>query len=70
MLADGRSQTLSTNFAVQWLNLKNLDEVLPDPYQFPNFDRNLAQSMLRETELLLGEAVRTGQSVAVVAALH
>ncbi len=63
MLADRRSETLATNFAVQWLNLKNLDEVLPDPYQFPNFDRNLAQSMQRETEMLFDDVVRGDRDV-------
>jgi hypothetical protein len=63
MLADRRSQTLSTNFAVQWLNLKNLNDVLPDPYQFPNFDRNLAQSMERETELLFDDVTRNDRDV-------
>jgi hypothetical protein len=63
MIADRRSQTLATNFAVQWLNLKNLDDVLPDPYQFPNFDKNLAQSMRRETELLFEDVVRGDHNV-------
>jgi mono/diheme cytochrome c family protein len=63
MLADKRSESLATNFAVQWLSLKNLDEVLPDPYQFPNFDKNLAQSMRRETELLFNDVARKDRSV-------
>ncbi len=63
MLADSRSSTLATNFAVQWLNLKNLDDVLPDPYQFPNFDKNLAQSMRHETELLFSDVMRSDHDV-------
>jgi hypothetical protein len=63
LLADKRSESLATNFAVQWLSLKNLDEVLPDPYQFPNFDKNLAQSMRRETELLFDDVARKDRSV-------
>ena len=63
LLADRRSESLATNFAVQWLSLKNLDEVLPDPYQFPNFDKNLAQSMRRETELLFDDIARRDHSV-------
>ncbi|HEY9126437.1 MAG TPA: DUF1592 domain-containing protein, partial [Acidobacteriaceae bacterium] len=63
LLADKRSESLATNFAVQWLSLKNLDEVLPDPYQFPNFDKNLAQSMRRETELLFDDVARHDRSV-------
>lgn len=63
MLADRRSQTLSTNFAVQWLNLKNLDDVLPEPYHFPNFDNNLAESMKKETELLFDDVARNDRDV-------
>jgi len=63
MLADPHADTLSTNFAVQWLNLKNLDDVLPEPYQFPNFDKNLAQSMRRETELLFNDVARNDHDV-------
>ena len=63
MLADRRSETLSTNFAVQWLNLKNLDDVLPEPYQFPNFDNNLAESMKKETELLFDDVARKDRDV-------
>ena len=62
LLADRRSESLATNFAVQWLSLKNLDEVLPDPYQFPNFDKNLSQSMRRETELLFDDIARHDRS--------
>ena len=63
LLADKRSESLATNFVVQWLSLKNLDEVLPDPYQFPNFDKNLAQSMRRETELLFNDVACNDRSV-------
>jgi cytochrome c551/c552 len=63
LLADKRADTLSTNFAVQWLNLKNLDDVLPDPYQFPNFDKNLALSMRHETELLFNDVARKDRNV-------
>jgi cytochrome c553 len=63
MLKDPRAQSLSSNFAVQWLNLKNLNEVLPDPYLYPNFDNNLAQSMLRETELFFGSIVQNDSNV-------
>jgi len=63
LLVDKRSESLASNFAVQWLSLKNLDEVLPNPYQFPNFDKNLAQSMRHETELLFDDVARKDRSV-------
>ena len=52
MLADPRSESLVTNFANQWLQLRNLDGVSPDLRLFPDFDDNLRQSFKRETELL------------------
>ena len=51
MLADRRSEALAANFAGQWLYLRNLDDAQPDLFLYPNFSRNLLQSMRRETEL-------------------
>jgi mono/diheme cytochrome c family protein len=58
MLADPRSRALVTNFAGQWLHLRNLDSITPDGRIFPDFDDNLRQAMRRETELLFEEVVR------------
>jgi hypothetical protein len=63
MLADLRSRSLVTNFAGQWLYLRNLDSINPDPRLFPDFDDNLRQAMRRETELLFEEVVREDHSV-------
>jgi hypothetical protein len=63
MLADPRAESLATNFAAQWLNLQNLKDALPDPLMFPNFDRNLAISMRRETELLFDSVVHEDRNV-------
>lgn len=63
MLADPKAEALAANFAGQWLNLQNLKEVLPDPLLFPNFDRNLARSMRRETEMLFLSLIRENRSV-------
>jgi mono/diheme cytochrome c family protein len=35
MLADPRSVTLAGNFVQQWLEMKRLDEIVPDPNVFP-----------------------------------
>jgi hypothetical protein len=48
---------LATNFAAQWLELKSLDDVMPDADRFGQFDGKLRKSMRRETEMLF-EAVR------------
>ena len=63
MLADRRSHTLMTNFASQWLHLRNLESVTPDMRSFPSFDDNLRQAMRRETELLLEDLIREDRSV-------
>jgi len=58
MLADERATTLATTFASQWLYLRNLRASAPDMYVFPDFDDNLRQSAIRETELLFETIVR------------
>lgn len=63
MLADPKSEALSTNFAAEWLHLQNLSEANPDLYLFPNFDRSLAVSMRRETELLFNSIVHSDNSI-------
>ena len=51
MLADPRVQGLVDGFASQWLNLRNLEDVTPDPNVFPDFNDGLKVAMQRETEL-------------------
>jgi hypothetical protein len=63
MLADPRAEMLSSNFASQWLHLQNLKVIQPDAYQFPNYSKNLSQSMLRETELFFANLVKHDESV-------
>jgi cytochrome c553 len=63
MLADPRSQNLVTNFASQWLHLRNLDAITPDMRLFPDFDDNLRQSFRQETELLVDSVIRENRSV-------
>ncbi len=63
MLADRRSETLVTNFADQWLYLRNLKNIQPDFQTFPDFDDNLRQAMKRETELFFGSIISEDRSV-------
>ena len=63
MLADARSRSLVTNFAGQWLYLRNLDSFVPDMRLYPDFDDNLRQALRRETELCFEEVLREDQSV-------
>jgi mono/diheme cytochrome c family protein len=63
MLSDSRASALVSNFAGQWLYLRNLKNVVPSKDSFPDFDDNLRQSLLRETELLIEHAMRDDRSV-------
>ena len=63
MLVDPRAETLATNFAAQWLHLRNLDAVRPDARIFPDFDDNLRQGFRQETELLFQSIVDEDRSV-------
>ena len=63
MLADSRSKALVNNFAGQWLFLRNLPSVSPDPEVFPYFDDNLREAFQRETELFFESLLREDRSV-------
>jgi mono/diheme cytochrome c family protein len=62
MLADNRSRSLVTNFASQWLHLRNLDSMTPDMRLFPDFDDNLRQAFRQETELFFESILREDRS--------
>ena len=63
MLADDRSAALVRNFARQWLNVPRLDDIRPDPEQFPEFDDNLREGFRRETELFIEHQLRADRSI-------
>jgi hypothetical protein len=63
MLQDSKAEALVENFGGQWLNLRNLQELTPDPEQFPDFDAALRGDMQRETELLFLAVLREDRSI-------
>ena len=64
MLADPRSTAaLVSNFAGQWLHLRNIRLVSPDPYEFPEWDENLRLALERETRLFLESQLREDRGV-------
>jgi mono/diheme cytochrome c family protein len=63
MLADPRAQALVQNFAGQWLHLRNLQNIVPNSEEFPDFDDNLRQALRRETELFFDDIVRGDRNV-------
>src|SRR5688572_10004508 len=60
LLADPRADALVSNFAAQWLFLRELKNVRPDS---PDFDENLRRSFQQETELLFRAIVREDRSI-------
>ena len=63
MLADPRSESLVTNFAAQWLYLRDIAAKQPDEILFADFDETLRTAMQRETELFIGSVFRENRSV-------
>ena len=63
MLGDARAESLVTNFAAQWLYLRNLDSFRPDMRLYPDFDDNLRIALRTETELLFHYVLREDRSV-------
>ncbi len=63
MLADPRSEALVSNFAGQWLHIRNVSGFQPSPELLFHFDDNLRQAFARETELFFDSIVRENRSV-------
>jgi hypothetical protein len=63
MLADSRSKRLVSNFAGQWLYLRNLSNHQPNSMEFPDFDDNLRQGFRRESELFFESIIREDRNV-------
>jgi hypothetical protein len=63
MLADPRSRSLVTNFAAQWLFLRDVETKEPDLYLFRDFDEGVRAAFVRETELFLDSILRQDRSV-------
>jgi hypothetical protein len=63
MLADPRSDALVSNFAGQWLHIRNVSGLRPSPEVLFHFDDNLRQAFERETSLFFESIVRENRSV-------
>ena len=63
MLADERATSLVTNFASQWLYLRNVEAVAPDVNAFPAFDDNLREAFQKETQLFVESQLREDRGV-------
>ncbi len=63
MLKDPKARALAQNFAGQWLQIRKLSQVSPDPTRFPAFDDGLRTAMRTETEMFFEAIVRDDRSV-------
>ncbi|PYR04114.1 MAG: hypothetical protein DMG00_24610 [Acidobacteria bacterium] len=63
MLADPLSDALASNFAGQWLHIRNVSGFRPSPELLFHFDDNLRQAFESETLLFFGSIVRENRSV-------
>ena len=57
MLASRRSLALVQNFASQWLHLRSLARMQPDPELFPGVNRQLRADMVTETKLVVADLI-------------
>lgn len=64
MLSDNRgTETLVSDFAAQWLNLRRLDEVQINTVLFPEYDLSLIEAFRQESELFLAETLEQDASI-------
>jgi PAS domain-containing protein len=63
MLDDAKSERFTQRFAGQWLDLHKIDATTPDMKLYPEFDRILMESSVRETTLFFEEVLRHNRSV-------
>jgi len=65
MLADPRAtDALVTDFAAQWLNLRQVEDVVVDPDKYPTYDESLLQGFEKETEMFVASTLREDRPVA------
>lgn len=63
MLKDKKAAAFTENFAGQWLNLRKIDETLPDPALYPEYDNVLKVAMVKETLLFFDEVLKNDLSL-------
>ncbi len=58
MLDDPKSDAFVDNFTGQWLMLRNLEQIRPDPLAFPAYDYSLRRAFEEETRLFFGAILK------------
>jgi mono/diheme cytochrome c family protein len=62
MLASPRANSLVTNFAFEWLKLRDMASFDPDPIVYPEFDASLRRAFQKEMELFIGSVFHEDRS--------
>jgi mono/diheme cytochrome c family protein len=63
MLADPKSEAMAENFAGQWLEIRNLDAIKPDPQKFPAWGPELRDAMKTETRMFFDTILRENRPI-------
>jgi hypothetical protein len=63
LIRDPKAEALVENFAVQWLQLRNLDAINPNRRIFPGYDRRLKEDMLTETRRFFAGVMTEDRSI-------
>ncbi len=58
MLKDPKAEALSSRFLFQWLRLQDVGKVWPENSMFPDFSKQLAEGMVKETEMLFDHIIK------------
>ena len=64
LIASPRSREFVSNFAGQWLRLRDVSAAVPARREFPAFKRKLQGDMRRETEMLFAHIIRQDLPIA------
>ncbi len=63
MLADPKSSAMAENFAGQWLEIRNLDSIKPDPGKFPAWGPELRDAFKTETRMFFDNMLRENRPI-------
>jgi mono/diheme cytochrome c family protein len=63
MLADPKASAMAENFAGQWLEIRNLDSIKPDPQKFPAWTPELRDAMKVETRMFFDWILRENRPI-------
>jgi hypothetical protein len=63
MLADPKASAMAENFAGQWLEVRNIDSIKPDPDKFPAWTPELRDAMKTETRMFFDAILRGNRPI-------